>query len=1340
MGNPSHVHSIMRTTVDISTQEGLQLVLQKIRGSLEDLVHHSEAKDMVQRGLLSSLSQLHEIYEQAITYLTHTCHERCQIQKMDESGENYWICKVSDNYVKSPTPEHHVIIDVPTVHSLEAVQILQRLGMMSTESTSSGEDVAPTMINNNLKRQIHIPKSSKRSSKFSPTNGYLFACYPSSQNLQFITGHTLNSYLVKYIAGLDEVAIVNIKPQTKDNLGVAIGSLESLKNTKIAGNKIKAKGKKDRIGNYGRALTQMEALTVIFRASLVTCTHEFILIPTSPREYRPAVFVKRIPVIKRKRVGKRVPDAVAVIAVTGQTCREKMNKFPSSRLFTKWQLIVIRDELMSPLSTDAITIFSIRPPELRFVNEPRLYLRWFERIHKVPNLDPAKCLAYLQSHLNKTLSKCEWLDGLNAKVVLRRGAIQEFLNYAVQKKERAMTRLLQNLYRLHGIYRQKPKELQQQRQNQNQNQHVDQEQEQRSIISYRGRDTTSQSRKKEYEELEERFLSKSSSTKLPTIWWTPIYPWNRGRFLTQILLLFGKFETEYELMATGDMKSAYEKAGIFDKSNVDKSINNLMTMYILDLLRKQPTTVYQFDRRLCDAKALFCDLLLDNRLLSAPDISFETPCVLQSKMVEETNKKVKEFGDNLFRTFTSTLYKDLKGCGFIDVLPKEDDVLLYNSDVDAKCRVDEKEFFPPPHIKEGRQGMESYIEQRNVMCHAKKGIDQFRGCSSVHENLVICGGPGNGKTTVAQLICLYAISKGLRGIATSIVADRSKQLGGSHIAKLCSLTSNEGRLSPGHAAEKALATMYRRPDLFHFWRTLDFLYIDEFGMLSAETLATIDIIAKHCKQSSKFLGGMYVLATIDILQLLPFRGTPVMLSMTMVTEFTFRELKESVRAASDRNLRELCNLARTATWTKRDETRFVQLLTDNCTFVDSFDSPLIPSDAVYVFGRKAPCRKVEELIIRNLVKSGTTTLITSQSHDEESTTAGNWNKASLLIQKLLSNKLKMKKELPLFAKGRYEFTHNHQDKFRQGQLALLLDVDSDRIRLKQPVEVYGAPAGCKEFPPSQFCTATYLESNGWKKVSVPYQTSRPNPLRGRILGRRSQYGLKLRVASTIHAAMGCTLSKIVTAVTNDPSSCGLDYTLWEAAQAVVLLSRTTQCKDMYFVGKPNAVAKALLNALKTNNRYVPHTRQMLSNLCNEAQQTVITVPSTAFRPRDFVLPKTSAVYLLVSTVDTSYMYIGETHDIRKRLNEHNSTRGSEMTKIRALQPWAVFGYVYKFQNRHDRLRFESNWKCRWKNPNFNEWASHPQRLLDLGTMMASEINETRNEKLRVQQCGSISLR
>jgi hypothetical protein len=126
------------------------------------------------------------------------------------------------------------------------------------------------------------------------------------------------------------------------------------------------------------------------------------------------------------------------------------------------------------------------------------------------------------------------------------------------------------------------------------------------------------------------------------------------------------------------------------------------------------------------------------------------------------------------------------------------------------------------------------------------------------------------------------------------------------------------------------------------------------------------MIMRYVKGSSQFMGGIFMFCTMDHLQLLPFRGTSVFLSMYIITEFSFFKLSESVRAANDPSLQQIIRLTRLSVWTATDKQLFTQLLEENCTFLDNFDDPRIPNDAVYVFGRKDPCRAAERILLERM--------------------------------------------------------------------------------------------------------------------------------------------------------------------------------------------------------------------------------------------------------------------------------------------------------------------------------------------------------------------------------------
>lgn len=256
---------------------------------------------------------------------------------------------------------------------------------------------------------------------------------------------------------------------------------------------------------------------------------------------------------------------------------------------------------------------------------------------------------------------------------------------------------------------------------------------------------------------------------------------------------------------------------------------------------------------------------------------------------------------------------------------------------------------------------------------------------------------------------------------------------------------------------------------------------------------------------------------------------------------------------------------------------------------------------------------------------------------------------------------------------------------------------------------------------------------------VPFETGKPKKIWGSVLGRRSQYGVRLRVASTIHASQGATLAKMVTAITNTSAHPNLDFSLWEAAQVVVLISRTRSCSDIYFIGKPDEVAEQLLSVLNETNKHMSFIQSLTQRLCGDPLSITAIPRPPIFRPCDIILEAVPAVYLLVSTRNVGYMYIGQTDNIRKRLNQHNSGHGSKFTNNARLRPWALFGYVQGFQKKSERLNFEGLWKRRAMEHVVSRQCRTPDGALRLAVSLAAIKNQTRTaeNKLSVQQCGQM---
>ena len=167
-------------------------------------------------------------------------------------------------------------------------------------------------------------------------------------------------------------------------------------------------------------------------------------------------------------------------------------------------------------------------------------------------------------------------------------------------------------------------------------------------------------------------------------------------------------------------------------------------------------------------------------------------------------------------------------------------------------------------------------------------------------------------------------------------------------------------------AEKAVCSLLRAPKQLIFLQKLEVLAIDEFGQVSAELLSVIDIILRTIRQNSLFMGGVYIIATMDNMQLPPVHGRPPLLSPHMVTSFSFQLLSRSVRASRDPNLQEIQQLTRLTYNELQDShiVRFRHLIKNCCTFVDNFNDPLLTSEKLRMFGKRSAKIIAEESLLR----------------------------------------------------------------------------------------------------------------------------------------------------------------------------------------------------------------------------------------------------------------------------------------------------------------------------------------------------------------------------------------
>jgi hypothetical protein len=347
----------------------------------------------------------------------------------------------------------------------------------------------------------------------------------------------------------------------------------------------------------------------------------------------------------------------------------------------------------------------------------------------------------------------------------------------------------------------------------------------------------------------------------------------------------------------------------------------------------------------------------------------------------------------------------------------------------------------------------------------------------------------------------------------------------------------------------------------------------------------------------------------------------------------------------------------------------------------------------------------------------------------------------------LTPHVKEQSTLYFFPRASYEITFNRLNCFSQSQLALLFELpDEAALADFLPITLLIAPSGCKALPDPRLSKEDLIAHHRWTEQSI----GPPYPLKEEVIGpglkgRRKQYGLRPRIASTIHGAMGQTLDILVTEI-RESGICDL----WEAAQVVVLLSRTRHCSDMYFIGLDSeALGKTLLKVLTKQSQFAPYMHYLMNKLCSAGisvedvvvMPVVVNLANHPYRPIDVPLPPggSGVCYLLVSTVDTNVTYIGETiKPVGVRLEQHNSGIGASQTANQSLRPWALLAYVCGFDgSREKRKSFEKDWQDARGRIKRGVGSHYTANETITAAMVVMDNGLYTNTDLRLVQCGKL---
>ena len=756
----------------------------------------------------------------------------------------------------------------------------------------------------------------------------------------------------------------------------------------------------------------------------------------------------------------------------------------------------------------------------------------------------------------------------------------------------------------------------------------------------------------------------------------------------------GSFTSEFELVSKGSLLESYKLARLFttstNKEEQIRSCNNIIREYAVKQLAHMPGGTRLFDAEITEASNLLKSFLISNEIQS-----FSLPSALYTSIKRECNEEVEKYCAETKRLLLKGVLTSLYKVYPQNTLPSEEETNKATKFVPTSFQITT---LPKPN----EQPDESFIEHQKVHKMIEEMVYHYKlGTKSETKSLCIVGPGGVGKTNLMCLAALYCMSQGLFVISTTLTGKRGAENAGKHIHTLFGLHGTD-HLSPVQVAEKSVRNLLAKPHLLELLQRTDVICLDELGQCSSSLLFIIDMILRRIRKSTRYMGGIMIVATADDKQCKPIKGLPPFISPSVMTHFVFYELNTILRTL-DSNLQQIQRITRMSPSTLTNDPtlrqKFKNLLLNTCNFVKEVDDDMIPEDSMYCFPRNEACFAAQDKIIKRMKRQYHRKTIERKAIDKESTRLQmNPVNAKTSTSKLLDKSgSKLPRTLTFYPYALFEFTYNDPKcKFFKSQLCMLLDEipSLETIADFKPIQVYAAPPGIN-VPPSTKPTAEELLILGWTKVLIGKHPERKVKLRmNGHTAIRQQYALRHRIAVTVHGIMGSTVNNLAIEVGMNPKKA-----IWEAAMVVVLLSRTRTANGLYFIGEPYDVVDALWNALLREDQFKQYVSHVREKLCDPTKSnkcfTIDAAKNFPFRSKDIILPTANTIccYILISTVDNKTDYIGWTNDLSARFNKHNSSSyASEATDRDHLKPWMLFGYISGFSSKTAARQFESRWQ------------------------------------------------
>ena len=132
-----------------------------------------------------------------------------------------------------------------------------------------------------------------------------------------------------------------------------------------------------------------------------------------------------------------------------------------------------------------------------------------------------------------------------------------------------------------------------------------------------------------------------------------------------------------------------------------------------------------------------------------------------------------------------------------------------------------------------------------------------------------------------------------------------------------------------------------------------------------------------------------------------------------------------------------------------------------------------------------------------------------------------------------------------------------------------------------------------------------------------------------------------------------------------------------------------------------------------------------NNSRTSTNHTIFSYETSPFEFTNLPLPEcnTGYVYFLVSLRNRRLSYIGQTFNLKQRLEQHSSGSGTYFTNEIQKRPWAVLAYIAGFDcNRQRMLSVEDSWK-RLCNNAIRGGVRDPRELVKSGNVITDNTED-----------------